>query len=77
MWGVLLDNIYDVNWDQETESLLKDARTFGASLFGDGVTQKTVPMINCLGARVYNPFAILDGFPNVSFPLHPNTCAVA
>ena len=60
--GKLLDKLYDVNWMQETSSLLKDSHTFGASLCGDGATQKTVPMINCLGAAVHNSFAMLDVF---------------
>ena len=60
--GVLLDKLYDVNWNQETSTFLKDTFTFGGSLCGDGATQKTVPMINCLGAAVYNSFAMLDVF---------------
>ena len=59
---MLLDKLYDVNWNQETSTFLKDTFTFGGSLCGDGATQKTVPMINCLGAAVYNSFAMLDVF---------------
>jgi hypothetical protein len=60
--GVLLDKLYDVNWHQEATSLLTDAHTFGISLFGDGATIKTTPMINALGAGVHNSFAMLDVF---------------
>ena len=62
MGGTLLAKLYDVNWDKETHSLLKDAQIFGISLFGDGATVKTVPMINALGAGVHNSFAMLDVF---------------
>ena len=59
---ILLDKLYDVKWMQETQSLLKDSHTFGASVCGDGATQKTVPMINCLGQAVHNSFTMLDVF---------------
>lgn len=60
--GVLLSKLYDVNWNLETASLLADAHTFGISVYGDGATIKTVPMINALGAGVNNSFAMLDVF---------------
>ena len=60
--GVLLDKLYEVNWHQETTSLLKDAHTFGISMFGDGATIKTTPMMNALAAGVHNSFAMLDVF---------------
>ena len=62
MGGPLLSKLYDVNWEQETRTLLKDGHIFGISLFGDGATIKTTPMINALGAGVHNPFAMLDIF---------------
>lgn len=62
MGGALLDKLYDVNWAQETSTLLTEAEHFGISLFGDGATIKTVPMVNALGAGVHNSFAMLDVF---------------
>ena len=62
MGGELLRKLYDVNWVQETDTLLKDSHIFGISLFGDGATIKTTPMINALGAGVHNSFAMLDVF---------------
>ena len=41
--GELLNKLFDVNWNTETDRLLKDARTFGISMFGDGATIKTFP----------------------------------
>ena len=62
MGGELLRKLCDVNWVQETDTLLKDSHIFGISLFGDGATIKTTPMINALGAGVHNSFAMLDVF---------------
>ena len=42
--------------------LLADSTLFGLTLFGDGATIKTIPMINALAAGVNNPFALLDVF---------------
>ena len=60
--GELLNKLYDVNWNNETDRLLKDARTFGISMFGDGATINTNPKINACASGVYNPFAMLDVF---------------
>ena len=62
MGGPLLNKLYDVNWTKETNLLLKDSHIFGISLFGDGATIKTSPLINALGAGVHNPFAMLEVF---------------
>jgi hypothetical protein len=62
MGGPLLTKLYDINWSKETHTLLKEALIYGISLFGDGATIKTVPMINALGAGVHNSFAMLDVF---------------
>ena len=62
MGGELLSHLYQVNWEQETNALLKDSRVFGISMFGDGATIKTTPMVNALGAGVHNPFAMLEVF---------------
>jgi hypothetical protein len=60
--GELLNKLYNVNWATETSSLLRDSKTFGISLFGDGATIKTVSMVNALGAGVHNSFSMLDVF---------------
>lgn len=60
--GELLTTIYDVNWANETKRLLKDARIFGISVFGDGATIKTFPKINAVASSVNNPFAMLEVF---------------
>ena len=60
--GDLLCKLYDVNWQQETSRLLKDARTYGLSRYGDGATIKTFPKINACGSGVHNPFAMLEVF---------------
>jgi len=62
MGGPLLTKLYDINWSKETHTLLKEALIYGISLFGDGATIKTVPMLNALGAGVHNSFAMLDVF---------------
>ena len=45
---------------------MADSIFFGISLFGDGATIKTVPVVNAVYAGVHNPFALLDlfGFSN-------------
>jgi hypothetical protein len=60
--GELLLKLYDINWEQETKSLLMESRIYGISLYGDGATIATTPMINALGSGVHNSFAMLDVF---------------
>ena len=60
--GQLLTTLYDVNWDQETHALLKESRIYGISMYGDGATIATTPMINALASGVHNSFAMLDVF---------------
>jgi hypothetical protein len=60
--GELLEHLYLANWKRESDTLLLEARCFGISLFGDGATIKTVPMVNALGAGAHNQFAMLDVF---------------
>ncbi len=60
--GELLLKLYDINWEQETKSLLMESRIYGISLYGDGATIATTPMINALGTGVHNSFAMLDVF---------------
>ncbi len=42
------------------KTLLSEARVFGLTLFGDGATIKTFPLVNVLAAGINNPFALLD-----------------
>ena len=41
------------------KSLVLDAKIFGVTLFGDGATIKTVPMVKYTGAGVQNDFSML------------------
>jgi hypothetical protein len=54
--GKYLDAIFATNWKE----LLSEARIFCITIFGDGTTIKTVPLVNMLAAGVNNPFALLD-----------------
>ena len=46
--------------EEEKDRLMKDAKIFGASIYGDGATIKTVPQINTLAASPNNPGCVLD-----------------
>ena len=56
----LLDILYDSNWKNQMYSLMSEASIFGLTVFGDGATIKTCPLINILAAGVNNPFALLN-----------------
>ena len=58
--GRYLDALHEINWKEQMKSLLCEASTFGVTVFGDGATIKTVPLLNVLAAGVNNPFALLD-----------------
>ena len=58
--GKYLDALYQNSWKQQMATLLSEARIFGVTVFGDGATIKTVPLVNVLAAGVNNPFALLD-----------------
>ena len=58
--GRYLDALHEINWKEQMKSLLCEASTFGITVFGDGATIKTVPLLNVLAAGVNNPFALLD-----------------
>lgn len=55
-----LDALHKINWDEQMKTLRSEATIFGITIFGDGATIKTVPLLNVLGAGVNNPFALLD-----------------
>jgi hypothetical protein len=40
--------------------LLSEVDIFGLTIYGDGATIKSVPLINILAAGPNNPFALLD-----------------
>ena len=58
----LFNTLYGINWTEGITILMADCKLYGITLFGDGATIKTIPMINALGAGVNNPFALLDVF---------------
>jgi hypothetical protein len=60
MSGPLLDRLYEASWNEQMKTILCEARIFGVSVFGDGATIKSVPLVNVLAAGVNNPFALLD-----------------
>ena len=57
--GKLLDTIHRGSYTKSVESLLKEARTFGIVVYGDGATVGKFPLFNFLGAGVNNPYALL------------------
>jgi len=58
--GKYLNALYSTNWTEQMKTLMSEARVFGLTLFGDGATIKTVPLVNVLAAGINNPFALLD-----------------
>ena len=58
--GSLLSKLYDFNWDKQIKCILIEAKIFGITVFGDGATIKSFPLVNVLAAGVNNPFALLD-----------------
>jgi hypothetical protein len=58
--GKYLDALYVAYWKEQMKTLLLEARIFGITVFGDGATIKTVPLVNVLAACVNNPFALLE-----------------
>ena len=58
--GKYLDALYQNSWKQQMATLLSEVRIFGVTVFGDGATIKTVPLVNVLAAGVNNSFALLD-----------------
>ncbi len=60
MSGQLLDVLHDPNKDKMVRNLLLESKIFGVSIFGDGVTNTHVPLINILSSSPNNPFALLE-----------------
>jgi hypothetical protein len=63
--GKYLDAIYETNWKEQMRTLPSEAQVFGLTVFGDGATIKTVPLVNVLAAGVNNLFALLNILPIV------------
>jgi hypothetical protein len=55
-----MDSLFQVNFADLMCSLLSKVGIFGVSVFGDGATIKSIPLINILAASPNNPFALLD-----------------
>ena len=60
--GKLLKTLYTINWNEGVSILVADSKLYGVTLFGDGATIRTIPMINALAAGVNNAFCLLDVF---------------
>ncbi len=58
--GKYLDALYVAHWKEQMKTLLSEAWVFGITVFGDGATIKTVPLINVMAACVNNPFELLE-----------------
>ena len=62
MFGILINKIYNNNFTNSVKLLTTDATVYGVSLFGDGATIMTSPLVNVLGPRVYCQPVVLDIF---------------
>ncbi len=58
--GRYLDALYVTHWTKQMKTLLSEACIFGVTVFGDGATIKTLPLVNVLAACVNNDFALLE-----------------
>jgi hypothetical protein len=56
----LLNSLYETSFKGMMTTLLSEVDIFGLTIFGDGATIKSVPLINILAAGPNNPFALLD-----------------
>jgi hypothetical protein len=60
MTGLLLDDIYQLTYDEQMGSLLTESKVFGIALFGNGATIQKVPVMIFFRSSPNNPFALLD-----------------
>ena len=58
--GRLLDLLYETSFKEMMTTLLLEVDVFGLTIYGDGATIKSVPLIIILAAGPNNPFALLD-----------------
>ena len=56
----LLDSLYGTSFKGTMTTLLSKVETFGLTIYGDGATIKSVPLINILTAGPNNPFDLMD-----------------
>lgn len=57
--GSLLDVLYATHWSEQMKTLLSEASIFGVTIFGDGATIKSVPLVNVLVAGMNNSLQCL------------------
>ena len=58
--GKYLDALQDIHWKEQMKYLVSESSIFGITVFGDGATIKTIPLLNVvLAAGVNNLFALL------------------
>ena len=58
--GRLLDLLYETSFKEMMTTLLLEVDVFGLTIYGDGATIKSVPLINILTAGPNNPFDLMD-----------------
>ena len=58
--GKYLNALYETNWKEQMHTLLLEAWVYGLTVFGDGATIKTVPLVNVLAAGENSLFALLN-----------------
>jgi len=58
--GKLMDLLFKMSYADLMSSVLSESEIFGISVFGDGATIKSIPLINILAASPNNPMALLD-----------------
>ncbi len=55
-----MNSLFTTGFNALMLTLLQEANTFGVSIFGDGATIESMPLINVLAAGPNNPFDLLD-----------------
>ena len=56
----MLKATYDSYYEEEVAKLLDDVELYGISVYGDGATIKTTPLINMLACSPGNPACVID-----------------
>ncbi len=56
----MLNAMYDSYYEEEVAKLLDDVKLYGISVYGDGATIKTTPLINILACSPGKPACVLD-----------------
>ena len=57
--GKLMDSLFKMSYADLMSSVLSESEIFGISIFGDGATIKSIPLINILAASPNNPMALV------------------